>query len=76
MKEDLLDDIKEAISSTARAIAEDKEIEVVFEDNLSSTDKKIAIPKIDNNEDLKNLDLLRGYADYDALKHKYHNKHD
>ena len=74
MKEDLLDDIKEAISSTARAIAEDKEIEVVFEDNLSSTDKKIAIPKIDNDEDLKNLDELRGYADYEALKHKYHNK--
>ena len=40
MKEDFLEDIKKAISSTTRAIAEDKEIDVVFEDNLSSTDKQ------------------------------------
>ena len=51
MKEDFLEDIKKAISSTTRAIAEDKEIEVVFEDNLTSTDNKIVLPKIDNNED-------------------------
>ena len=57
MKEDFLEDIKKAISSTTRAIAEDKEIDVVFEDNLSSTDNKIVLPKIDNNEDLKNLNL-------------------
>ena len=49
MKEDFLEDIKKAISSTTRAIAEDKEIDVVFEDNLSSTDNKIVLPKIDNN---------------------------
>ena len=60
MKEDFLEDIKKAISSTTRAIAEDKEIDVVFEDNLSSTDNKIVLPKIDNNEDLKNLNQLRG----------------
>ena len=59
MKEDFLEDIKKAISSTTRAIAEDKEIDVVFEDNLSSTDNKIVLPKIDNNEDLKNLNQLR-----------------
>ena len=60
MKEDFLEGIKKAISSTTRAIAEDKEIDVVFEDNLSSTDNKIVIPKIDNNEDLKNLNLEKG----------------
>ena len=54
MKEDFLEDIKKAISSTTRAIAEDKEIDVVFEDNLSSTDNKLVLPKIENNEDLKN----------------------
>ena len=74
MKEDYLDDIKKAISSTTRAIAENKEIEVVFEDNLTSTDTKIVLPKIDNDEDLKNLNQLRGYADNEALKYKYHNK--
>ena len=55
MKEDFLEDIKKAISSTTRAIAEDKEIDVVFEDNLSSTDNKIVLPKIEDNEDLKNI---------------------
>ena len=74
MKEDFLEDIKKAISSTTRAIAENKEIDVVFEDNLSSTDNKIVLPKIENNEDLKNLNQLRGYADNEALKYKYHNK--
>ena len=74
MKEDFLEDIKKAISSTTRAIAEDKEIDVVFEDNLSSTDNKIVLPKIDNNEDLKNLNQLRGHADNEALRYKYHNK--
>ncbi len=74
MKEDFLEDIKKAISSTTRAIAEDKEIDVVFEDNLSSTDNKIVLPKIENNEDLKNLNQLRGHADNEALRYKYHNK--
>ena len=74
MKEDFLEDIKKAISSTTRAIAEDKDIDVVFEDNLSSTDNKIVLPKIDNNEDLKNLNQLRGHADNEALRYKYHNK--
>ncbi len=74
MKEDYLEDIKKAISSTTRAIAEDKEIDVVFEDNLSSTDNKIVLPKIDSNEDLKNLNQLRGHADNEALRYKYHNK--
>ena len=69
MKEDFLEDIKKAISSTTRAIAEDKEIDVVFEDNLSSTDNKIVLPKIDNNEDLKNLNQLRGHADNLSLIH-------
>ncbi len=74
MKEDYIEDIKKAISSTTRAIAEDKEIDVLFEDNLTSTDNKIVLPKIDNNEDLKNLNQLRGHADNEALKYKYHNK--
>ncbi len=74
MKEDYLEDIKRAISSTTRAIAEDKEIDVVFEDNLTSTDNKIVLPKIEDNEDLKNLNQLRGQADNAALKYKYHDK--
>ena len=38
MKEDILEDIKRAISSATRAIAENKELEVVFEDTGSSSE--------------------------------------
>ena len=72
MKEDLLEDIKRAISSTTRAIADDKELEVVFEDNGISTDEKIILPKLD--EDLSKLSELRGTADSEALKHKFHSE--
>ena len=41
MKEDILEDIKRAISSATRAIAENKELEVVFEDSSSSSENKI-----------------------------------
>ena len=72
MKEDLLEDIKRAISSTTRAIADDKELEVVFEDNGISTNEKIILPKLD--EDLSKLSELRGTADNKALKHKFHSE--
>ena len=72
MKEDLLEDIKRAISSTTRAIADDKELEVVFEDNGISTNEKIILPKLDEN--LSKLSELRGTADNEALKHKFHSE--
>ena len=46
MKEDILEDIKRAISSATRAIAENKELEVVFEDTGSSSENKIVLPQI------------------------------
>ena len=74
MKEDILEDIKRAISSATRAIAENKELEVVFEDTGSSSENKIVLPqiKLDVNPEL--LSQLRGNADNQALRYKYHNQ--
>ena len=74
MKEDFLEEIKKAISSTVKAIAENKDLEVVFEDNQVPSDNKIVLPKIENKADISSLPELRGSADNQALMHKYHDK--
>ena len=73
MKEDTLDTFKRALSSTVKAIAEDKEIEVVFGGNSPSSEDKIIHPEINNIFDLDNLSSIRGTADNEALIHKYRN---
>ena len=73
MKEDTLDTFKRALSSTVKAIAEDKEIEVIFGGNSPSSEDKIILPEINNIFDLDNLSSIRGTADNEALIHKYRN---
>ena len=73
MKEDTLDTFKRALSSTVKAIAEDKEIEVIFGGNSHSSEDKIILPEINNIFDLDNLSSIRGTADNEALIHKYRN---
>ncbi len=74
MKEDILEDIKRAISSATRAIAENKELEVVFEDNGSSSENKIVLSQIKLDDNPESLSRLRGNADNQALRYKYHNQ--
>ncbi len=74
MKEDILEDIKRAISSATRAIAENKELEVVFEDTGSSAENKIVLPQIKLDVNPESLSQLRGNADNQALRYKYHNQ--
>jgi len=74
VKEDFLEEIKKAISSTVKAIAENKDLEVVFEDNQFPSVNKVVLPKIDNQEDINSLSELRGSADNQALMYKYHDK--
>ena len=74
MKEDILEDIKRAISSATRAIAEHKELEVVFEDTGSSSENKIVLPQIKLDVNPESLSQLRGNADNQALRYKYHNQ--
>ena len=73
MKEDTLDTFKRALSSTVKAIAEDKEIEVIFGNNSSSSEEKIILPEINNIFDLDNIASIRGTADNEALVYKYRN---
>ena len=73
MKEDTLDTFKRALSSTVKAIAEDKEIEVIFGNNSTSSEEKIILPEIDNVFDLDNIASIRGAADNEALIYKYRN---
>ena len=74
MKEDILEDIKRAISSATRAIAENKELEVVFEDTGSSSENKIVLPQIKLDVNPESLSQVRGNADNQALRYKYHNQ--
>ena len=74
MKEDTLDTFKRALSSTVKAIAEDKEIEVIFGNNSTSSEEKIILPEINNVFDLDNIASIRGAADNEALIYKYRNK--
>ena len=74
MKEDILEDIKRAISSATRAIAENKELEVVFEDTGSSSENKIVLPQIKLDVNPESLSQIRGNADNQALRYKYHNQ--
>ena len=67
MKSDLIEDFKKAISSTVKAIAENKEIEVIFDDNNFSSENKIVLPSIESKEDVESLSELRGNADNQAL---------
>ena len=73
MKENNLDTFKRALSSTVKAIAEDKEIEVIFGNNSTSSEEKIILPEINNVFDLDNIASIRGTADNEALIYKYRN---
>jgi len=73
VKEDTLDTFKRALSSTVKAIAEDKEIEVIFGNNSTSSEEKIILPEINNVFDLDNISSIRGAADNEALIYKYRN---
>ena len=73
MKEDTLDTFKRALSSTIKAIAEDKELDVVFGNSASSAENKITLPEVNNLEDMNDLASIRGVADNEALIHKYRN---
>jgi cobaltochelatase CobT len=73
VKEDTLDTFKRALSSTVKAIAEDKEIEVIFGNNSTSSEEKIILPEINNVFDLDNIASIRGAADNEALIYKHRN---
>ena len=70
MKEDLITEFKKAITSTVKAIANNKDIEVVFDNNAFKSENTIVLPKIDNENDLEFLSSIRGNADNQALMYR------
>jgi len=73
VKEDSLDTFKRALSSTVKAIAEDRELEVTFGVNSSSTQEIIVLPDINNIIDSVEISEIRGLADNAALIHRHRN---
>jgi cobaltochelatase CobT len=74
VKEDLITEFKKAITSTVKAIANNKDIEVVFDNNAFKSENTIVLPKIDNENDLEFLSSIRGNADNQALMYRFHDK--
>ena len=74
MKEDFIEEFKKAITSTVKAIADNKDLEVIFDNNSFESEGLIVLPKIENESDLNSLSSLRGRADNKALMHRFHNK--
>ena len=74
-EEDLLKEkFKSAISSAVKAISENFNLEVVFDNNASSKENYLNLPEITNLKKLQDFTNLRAQADSEALKIKYTNK--
>ena len=74
MKEDFLEEFKKAITSTVKVIADNKDLEVIFDNNSFESEGTIILPKIENESDLESISTLRGCADSKALMYRFHNK--
>jgi len=74
-EEDLLKEkFKSAISSAVKAISENFDLEITFDNNTSSKKNSLNLPEITNLKKLQDFTNLRAYADSEALKIKYTDK--
>ena len=74
MKEDFIEEFKKAITSTVKAIANNKDLEVVFDNNAFKSEGTVVLPKIEDENDIESLSTLRGNADNQALMYRFHNR--
>ena len=74
-EEDLLKEkFKSAISSAVKAISENLDLEVTFNNNTTSKKNSLNLPEIAKLQKLQDFTNLRAFADSEALKIKYTNK--
>lgn len=67
------DIFRQATEATARALADDAEVSVVFSGSFPElSDKAIRLPAPSKNFSAAEQDILRGYADSMALRLRYH----
>ena len=73
-KEIIKERFKSAVSSAARAISEDFNLEVRFGKVKNSSKNSLNLPEIENINDTQEFTNLRAFADSEALKIKYTDK--
>tara|TARA_B110000014_G_scaffold251868_1_gene229548 strand:- start:4 stop:1815 length:1812 start_codon:yes stop_codon:yes gene_type:complete len=73
-KELLKEKFKSAISSAVKAISENFNLQIKFNDNTNSNENSLNLPDIANLKNLQDFTNLRAFADSEALKIKYTNK--
>jgi len=70
----LIERFKSAVSSTVKAISENYDLEVKFDNNINSKKNSLNLPEVANLKKLQDFTNLRAFADSEALKIKYTNK--
>ena len=70
-KELLKERFKSAVSSAVKAISENFDLEIKFENNKSVKKNSLNLPEIINLKSLQDFTNLRAFADSEALKIKY-----
>ena len=65
---------KSAISSAVKAISENFDLEIKFDNNSSTKKNSLNLPEIANLKNLQDFTNLRALADSEALKIKYKNR--
>ena len=73
-QEFLKEKFKSAVSSAVKAISENFDLEIKFDNNLTSKKNSLNLPEIVNLKKLQDFTNLRAFADSEALKIKYNNE--
>ena len=64
---------KSAVSSAVKAISENFDLEIKFDNSTSSKKNSLNLPEVTNLKSLQDFTNLRAFADSEALKIKYNN---
>jgi len=72
-RELLKERFKSAISSAVKAISENFDLEIKFDNSTTSKKNSLNLPEVANLKSLQDFTNLRAFADSEALKIKYNN---
>jgi cobalamin biosynthesis protein CobT len=72
-RELLKERFKSAVSSAVKAISENFDLEIKFDNGATSKKNSLNLPEVANLKNLQDFTNLRAFADSEALKIKYNN---
>jgi len=72
-RELLKERFKSAVSSAVKAISENFDLEIKFDNSLASKKNSLNLPEVANLKTLQDFTNVRAFADSEALKIKYNN---